>query len=192
MNKKIIIKDESGVALVIALLIMVLLTILGTAAIMTSTTDVKIAANFKKSTNAFYAAEAGIEAGMDLLQSPGAFDANTGWNSLLTTYIYGDASSGTALSTDTNASYAVRVLDDELLDDAGETVMLWDVADEDDGGNVNTDTNRKVIIESTGRYGSSTVKLEAYVEYDQGYDSYGGKDLTSGNTNVASGESTWG
>lgn len=200
MNIKIKIKDESGVALVVALLIMVILTILGTAAIMTSTTDVKIAGNFKKSTNAFYAAEAGIEAGMLYLESN--FSPTTGWNTLLTTYIYGDSSSGTALSTDAKASYAVQVFDDEdeivegsgnwYTDAAGNRVIGWNVTSENDGGIVTTDDNRQIILRSTGRYGSSIVTLDAYIEFDPGYNSYGGKDLTTGNTNVAGGEATWG
>lgn len=186
MNKKI--KDESGIALVISLLIMVLLTILGTAAIMTSTTDVKISENFKRSSNAFYVAEAGIEAGVDFLGSN--FSSADGWSSHLETWIYGSASTGVALSTldsnlDSNAFYKVYVVDDE----PGE--LSW-ITDED--GVLNIDKNKKVVIRSTGTYGNpatATVTLEAYVEFDQGYDSYGGKDLTSGNTNVASGEATW-
>lgn len=176
------INNESGVALVIALLIMVLLTILGTAAIMTSTTDVKIAANFKKSTNAFYAAEAGIEAGMDFLNSPGIFDATTGWNLFLGNNVP-LGTTNTEVTTGANAFYTISAKDDEP------TVLSW-VTDED--GNTATDNNLKIIITSVGTYSSSTVTLEAYIQYDRGYDSYGGKDLTSGNTNVASGKATWG
>lgn len=192
MDKKI--KDESGIALVISLLIMVLLTILGTAAIMTSTTDVKISQNFKQSSNAFYAAEAGIEDGIAFLGSN--FDSTDGWSGHLKTWIKGSAGAGAALSTDSNAYYKVYVEDDEpVAYDAGPPVVeedfIW-ITDED--ADFNIDKNKKVMIRSTGTYGNpatAKVILEAYVEFDQGYDSYGGKDLTSGNTNVTSGEATW-
>ena len=179
-------------------MIMVLLTVLGTAAIMTSTTDVKISENFKKSSNAFYAAEAGIEAGMNYLGT--YYDSANGWNDELTTsstngYILDGVSIGT------NTYYRFSVADDETAN------IGWDVTDEDatascDGGSsINTcDSNRKILITAIatygGVYGSSnvvaTTTLQAYVEFDQGYDSYGGRDLTSGNTSTASGTATWG
>lgn len=183
------IKGESGIALVVALLIMVLITILGTAAIMTSTTDLKISQNFKKSSDSFYAAEAGIEAGMDFLGSN--YDSTNGWNDEL-----GDVTiiaAGTSIGP--NAFYTVTILDDDPEAPAGTANpdgLSW-VTDEND--DTSTDNNQKVIIRSVGTYGataSATATLEAYIEFDQGYDSYGGKDLTSGGTNVATGKAVWG
>lgn len=52
---------ERGVALVIALMVMVVLAMLGAAAIMTSTTEVEIAGNEKLYQTAFYAADAGAQ-----------------------------------------------------------------------------------------------------------------------------------
>ena len=51
---------------------------------------------------------------------------------------------------------------------------------------------RSVGILTIGGSTAATTTLEVLVEFDQGYDSYGGKDLTSGNTNVATGKATWG
>lgn len=56
-----ILKDEKGAALVISLLFLTLLSVLGVAGIITSSTDVKIASNYRSSIQAFYAAEAGAE-----------------------------------------------------------------------------------------------------------------------------------
>ncbi len=54
-------KDQSGVALVIALLMMVVLTLIGLASIFTSTFEVKLSGNKRGSTDAFFAADSGIQ-----------------------------------------------------------------------------------------------------------------------------------
>lgn len=54
------VEGERGVALVIALMVMVVLAMLGAAAIMTSTIEVEIAGNEKLYQTAFYAADAGV------------------------------------------------------------------------------------------------------------------------------------
>ena len=54
-------RDERGVALVIALLAMVLMTALGMALMLVSETETLISANYRDSVEAGYAADAGIE-----------------------------------------------------------------------------------------------------------------------------------
>jgi len=54
--------DQSGAALVIALIMMVVLTLIGLAAIFTSTFENKLSGNKRESTGAFFVAEAGLEA----------------------------------------------------------------------------------------------------------------------------------
>lgn len=56
----ILYKNEKGIVLITALLFLMVLTVLGTTAIMISSTDIKIGGNYKLSKQAFYAAEAGI------------------------------------------------------------------------------------------------------------------------------------
>ncbi|MDY6855620.1 MAG: pilus assembly PilX N-terminal domain-containing protein [Thermodesulfobacteriota bacterium] len=56
-------KDQRGAALVISLVFMVLLTILGIAGIMISSTDLKVAKNEISSSKSLYIAEAGLERG---------------------------------------------------------------------------------------------------------------------------------
>jgi len=53
--------DAKGMVLIVALLILAALVLLGTMAVMMSTTDMKISANYKTGNQAFYVAEAGIE-----------------------------------------------------------------------------------------------------------------------------------
>ena len=70
--------NERGVALIVALMSMLLLTALGVGLIMTTTTETMIANNFRDSGEAMYAADAGIERVMqDLLTVPD-------WNRILT------------------------------------------------------------------------------------------------------------
>ncbi|MDD5451650.1 MAG: pilus assembly PilX N-terminal domain-containing protein [Desulfovibrionales bacterium] len=56
-----IIKNETGIALITALLFLMVLTILGTTAIVISSTDIKIGGNYKLSKQALYDAEGGIQ-----------------------------------------------------------------------------------------------------------------------------------
>ena len=69
--------NEDGVALIIALLSMMLLTALGAAVIMVSNTETKIAGNYRNSQEALYAADAAAERVVqDLLMIPR-------WNDIL-------------------------------------------------------------------------------------------------------------
>jgi hypothetical protein len=69
--------DERGTALIIALMAMMLLTALGAAVVMVSNTETHIAANYRNSQEALYAADAGVERVVeDLLLIPR-------WNDIL-------------------------------------------------------------------------------------------------------------
>ena len=54
-------RDEKGMILVVSLMLIAVLLLIGTTAVMISTTDMKISANYKTGIQAFYAAEAGVE-----------------------------------------------------------------------------------------------------------------------------------
>jgi Tfp pilus assembly protein PilX len=72
-----LVRDERGVALIVALLSMLLLSALGVGLMMTTMTETMIATNYRDSGEALYAADAGIERVMqDLLTIPD-------WDSLL-------------------------------------------------------------------------------------------------------------
>lgn len=71
-------RDERGVALIIALMATLLVTALGVALILVTSTETQIAANFRDAQEALYAADAGVErAVQDLLLVPR-------WNDVLT------------------------------------------------------------------------------------------------------------
>ena len=56
-----ILKNQSGAALVIALIMMIVLTLIGLASIFTSTFEIKISGNKRGSTDAFYSADSGVQ-----------------------------------------------------------------------------------------------------------------------------------
>jgi hypothetical protein len=66
MGKNILI-NEKGVALIIALLMLLILTLIGISAISTTTYETSISGNERIGTDAFYASEAGIQIGLNQL-----------------------------------------------------------------------------------------------------------------------------
>jgi Tfp pilus assembly protein PilX len=60
-KKNFALKNQSGAALVIALIMMIVLTLIGLASIFTSTFEMKISGNKRGSTDAFYRGEGGIQ-----------------------------------------------------------------------------------------------------------------------------------
>ena len=54
-------RDESGVALVVALILMIVLTLIGLASTFSSTYEIKLSGNKRGSTDAFYAADSGVQ-----------------------------------------------------------------------------------------------------------------------------------
>jgi Tfp pilus assembly protein PilX len=59
MIKGCFLKNESGMALVVALVMMIVLTLIGLASTFTSTFEIMLSGEKRKSTNAFYAADGG-------------------------------------------------------------------------------------------------------------------------------------
>jgi len=62
-----ILRNEKGLALIIALLILLVLTLIGISAISTTTFETSISGNERVGTDAFYASEAGIQIGLNQL-----------------------------------------------------------------------------------------------------------------------------
>ena len=60
-GKKGILREESGMSLIVALLIMLVLSVIGLSAVMNSTFEMRLSGNKRGSTNAFYTAEAGAQ-----------------------------------------------------------------------------------------------------------------------------------
>lgn len=56
-----VLKNQSGVALIIALLMIIVLTLIGLASTYTSIFEIKLSGNKRGSTDAFYAADSGVQ-----------------------------------------------------------------------------------------------------------------------------------
>jgi len=139
-------KGQKGLVLPIALIFLVILSIMGIAAIMTSTSTTGVFGGLRRADEALYYAEAGVEAAKRLIaQTSPNFDqvyANSGQISGLGgTISYG------------NGSYAVTLLNNE--DDPGYPQHTGDPNIEKDG---------RYIIHSKGVASDSTKTLEVVVE----------------------------
>lgn len=60
------VRDESGMALIIVLMMLFLLSILGVTMLSSSTSELKIAGNYRNNEISFYSAEAALDVGMSL------------------------------------------------------------------------------------------------------------------------------
>ncbi len=72
-----LLKNGQGLALIIALLILLVLTIIGISAINTATFETSISGNERVGTDAFYASEAGIQIGLNQLPDTKAIPVTT-------------------------------------------------------------------------------------------------------------------
>jgi hypothetical protein len=73
-----ILKDQSGVALVVAMTMIIVLTLIVLAAAFTSVFEIKLAGNKRGSTDAFFAADSGVQVVMAKVENfdlPGKYDA---------------------------------------------------------------------------------------------------------------------
>ncbi len=117
------IKNEKGIVLVVALIMLTVLILLGTTAIMTSSSDLKISSNFVSGTQAFYVADAGME------RAKISLNAVTDINTVLASGVLGFGSS---------VSFGGGAYSVVVANNAG------------DAGGASTDTDSYVVVTSTG------------------------------------------
>ncbi len=139
-------KKEPGMILIIALALLAVLAMVGTMAVRNSTTDIKIGSNYKRSTEALYVAQAGIEHAKAIL-------AQTTLNDALGTTTGIFAGDVTVFG---NGSYTVALVnDDDDSDDDGSS----DDDDSSDAGSSDTDDDNNIVY----IYGTGTVAKQASV-----------------------------
>ena len=68
-------EDEQGMVLVLAMFMLALLSMIGIASMMTSTTETDISANEKFHKLAFYQAESGLTVGTEIIELLGGYDS---------------------------------------------------------------------------------------------------------------------
>jgi hypothetical protein len=134
--------NEDGFLLVTGLVLLTILSLLGTTAFILSSTDIRIGASYGNAQQAYYAALAGAEKAREELRQTNASQTTgadpTAFNSELVYYAAGNRT----LSSGTIGNYAYTV---QLSNDPG-----------DAGGN-SADSNNKVLITSTAT-GSNGIK----------------------------------
>lgn len=106
-------KNERGAALLMTMVMLVILTLIGTAATKTSTLEIMMSGSEKNKKAAFYTAEAGIEHAKKVLDDKGYNSGTETWN------IEGMED---AQSFDT----AVELISEAALGDYVYTVKVWD------------------------------------------------------------------
>ena len=106
-----IVSSERGAALVIALFIIAVLTVLGVLVLNTSIVEVKMATNQRISSQVFYAAEAGLERALKVLIEDFENDttANSPWGNA--TYAVAGTVTETAVTGSTTFDVATRTMD---------------------------------------------------------------------------------
>src|SRR5438046_1339289 len=112
-----LLKNEDGFLLITGLVLLTTLTLVGTTAYILASTDIKIGAGFRNARSVFHVAQAGVEAGKELLRQINANQTTgadpTSFNSELVYY----AAGGRTLTTGTIGNYAYSVT---LSNDSGD------------------------------------------------------------------------
>ncbi|MBI4640355.1 MAG: pilus assembly PilX N-terminal domain-containing protein, partial [Candidatus Tectomicrobia bacterium] len=107
-----LLREERGNVLVMCLMLMVVFTMLGMAAIFTASTEVRIAANGRAGTQAFYAAEAGLAHAKAVLRTRGFNVALKGSDGKPNTSDDGTLSDTTDVKFG-STTYSVEVIDND-------------------------------------------------------------------------------
>lgn len=165
-------KDQRGVALILALLVLSFLTILGGALLTTSTIDIWISDNYKTSTENLYIAEAGIDNGREVLRTSTStpsqlLAAAAGPDHQLSTA----TDLATLLASDDQplipADPSLRAAGQPLTGSTGEIVgyyYVWLRNDNADGMASTFDTNQTLTLVSTASNWGVRKVIEATVQ----------------------------
>lgn len=104
MEGNLYLKNDKGSALIICLLSLAVLSALGTAALMVSTTNQSIAGNYRKQSQAFFVAEAGLQKAIAELRNDMTWRGETTVDSV-------PATEGDMVIGNITADYTVKILD---------------------------------------------------------------------------------
>jgi len=166
--------NEKGSVIVVALMMMVLLTILGLAAINTSSTEQHLAVNTLLYERAFYAADSGLEYAKGILKVPyteqNQVDIATGGDGNWTFVLDGlEVIPGLAAAYDSDGDGVGDfdggvVLVQSELDGIDYTVTVWN---NDDGGGPTNDADGRLMIRTKAKGPrGATSTIEALIKGD--------------------------
>jgi type IV pilus assembly protein PilX len=187
-----IINNRQGSAIIVALIILVLLTVIGIAATNTSTTEVQISTNALLNNVAFYTADSGIEAGRAALNDLKSDDVGS-WDILLSNA----ADPDNAVEIERNGTDCTTL--DDIIDADGDanggrtvgpaTFTLTIEDNEDLDGSDTVDSDNTIILISTlvAPYRNATATIRTTVR--GGQVNYAQDHYNAGNSSVAATES---
>lgn len=146
--------NESGMVLLLAMLIMSALILLGTTAVMESQTDLRISGNYKTSAMSLYAAEAGVEEARARLKDN---SPSTG-NEIVDGSPTDPAWTTTMTSLQAALAYTVNIQHKT----SGGNVLYWGDSNGDGTNEQNTTTGQNIyLVTSTASSASASKTLEA-------------------------------
>jgi hypothetical protein len=180
-----IFKDQKGMALFTAIVVLGILTVMGLAGIYLSTTDLMISQNYRIIKQKFFTADAALEQGINILRSTSIDD----WSNLINGATQSDPKvvlSGMSDISFYGMTYTIWVknnLNDPVFMDANYTVNEQYSKD--------TDDILILIAESKAKRGEPKV-IETSIQWEPDPEhTYGGKDLTTENSNVVEATMDW-
>jgi Tfp pilus assembly protein PilX len=176
--------NENGMVIAVALLLLAVLTLLGTAAVVVTSTDILIGGNYKASEQAFYAAEAGVEEARARLRSTAGANliadtspTSTEWRAYIGTLgmaqkanercqgcVGFDSSLATHSRTNSLQSAMTYVVEIKHKTNAAGNIMYWGDDNDDGTATRNTTTGNNIyLVTSSGYTGNSFRTVEAEV-----------------------------
>jgi Tfp pilus assembly protein PilX len=169
-------RSESGMVTAVSLLVLAALTLLGTTAMLVTSTDILIGGNYKVSEMAFYAAEAGVEEARARLRSTAganqiidASPTSTQWRAYIGTLAMAQKlgfDSGQATHSRTNSlqSAMTYVVEIKHKTNAAGNIMYWGDDNDDGTATRNTTTGNNIyLVTSSGYTGNSFRTVETEV-----------------------------
>ena len=163
---------QKGFALILAMLILFILTVMGVFVLTTSKVDIQLSGNERQYKAAFYAAEAGIRTGCSALNALKTADSGS-WDQLLAGTLNLDSYiDGIGERDLENASFTLGVSDNDDLD----------------GTNL-VDSDNIIVLTSNGQYENASVTIETTVRYTGGGDQFAQEHYDTDSSGNASTES---
>jgi len=170
-----ILSNEKGMVLPLGLMFLAIISLMGTTAVIVTTTDLKIGSNYKTSEQAFYASEAGVQEAMTRFRNNStnfihdAHTTNPAWQAYIGTDVKAkgkgyDSSNSNHIrvpSLQSDLDYVVEIIHQT---DAAGNVLYWGDPDGDGISGRNTivySGNKNIyLVTSYGYSGTSTKVIE--------------------------------
>lgn len=165
-------KNQNGSALIICLLSLAVLSALGTAALMVSTTNQTIAGNYRKQSQAFYVAEAGLQYALASIKNDITWRGDTSYSTTRDDMIIGNITASYTVTTydSSNDSYGVydplipggyiKLVSEGIFQDSIQTVETMVSLSPKDGSDA--DSPYTAVTTSGGNTGSGIHVVNGY------------------------------